>query len=319
MTRPVNAFPIISDAGDFGRVAVLFGGLSAERSVSLKSGHAVLAALQRRGVDAHGVDVGADIVARLQQEHFDRAFIILHGPGGEDGVMQALLQALGIPYTGSGVMGSALAMDKVATKRLWLGCGLPTPPFVVLDGEAETGSLAAELGMPLIVKPATEGSSIGMTRVEDPAAIRDAWQAAGGPDKTVLAERWVHGGEYTVAIVAGQVMPPIRVETPHIFYDFAAKYEADTTRYICPCGLPEEREQALRQLAATAFDVLGCRGWGRIDLFVDGEDQPWLIEANTVPGMTDHSLVPMAARVAGLEFDALVWRILETSFSGSGA
>lgn len=319
MTRTANGLPTISDAADFGRVAVLFGGLSAERSVSLKSGHAVLAALQRRGVDAHGIDVGADIVASLQRQHFDRAFIILHGAGGEDGVMQALLQALGIPYTGSGVLGSALAMDKIVSKRVWLGCGLPTPPFVVLDGSVETLTLAKELGMPLIVKPASEGSSIGMTRVDDPTAIRDAWEAAGGPDAPVLAERWVHGGEYTVAIVAGQVMPPIRVETPHVFYDFAAKYEADTTRYICPCGLPAEQEQALCQLALTAFDVLGCRGWGRVDLFVDGEDNPWLIEANTVPGMTDHSLVPMAAQVAGIEFDTLVWRILETSFTGTQA
>jgi D-alanine-D-alanine ligase len=314
--KPLGTHPVIEDAREFGRVAVLFGGGSAERDISLDSGHAVLAALQRRGVDAHGIDVGADIITRLQQARFDRAFIVLHGAGGEDGVMQALLQTFGIPYTGSGVRGSALAMDKVATKRLWLGCGLPTPPFVVLDGGERSMEQAVALGLPLIVKPTSEGSSIGMTRVEDAGDIHAAWEAAGGAAATVLAERWIHGGEYTVALVGGQVMPSIRVETPHVFYDFAAKYQADTTRYICPCGLPEEQEQALQRLATNAFAVLDCSGWGRVDLFVDGEGQAWLIEANTVPGMTDHSLVPMAARAAGIDFDTLVWRILETSFAG---
>jgi len=318
MMQMARTYPVIGDASEFGRVAVLFGGRSAERSVSLERGHAVLAALQRRSINAHGIDVGEDIVNCLQQGGFDRAFIALHGAGGEDGVMQALLQGLEIPYTGSGVMGSALAMDKVATKRLWLGCGLPTPLFVVIDSSAESLERAAALGLPLIIKPAAEGSSIGMSKVEHAGSLQAAWETAGGHNNPVLAERWIHGREFTVAIVAGQVLPIIRVETPHVFYDFAAKYQSDTTRYICPCGLPEEQEQSLRQLAATAFDVLGCRGWGRVDLFVDGENRAWLIEANTVPGMTDHSLVPMAAQAAGIDFDTLVWQILETSFNGAG-
>jgi D-alanine-D-alanine ligase len=311
--RQPSLCPRVNDAAAFGHVAVLFGGQSAERSVSLKSGQAVLAALLRSGVAASGIDVGTNPVARLQQESFDRAFIVLHGKGGEDGVIQAQLQGLGIPYTGSGVMGSALAMNKLASKRLWLGCHLPTPEFVILDGRSESAKAAEKLGMPLIVKPVDEGSSIGMTKVNAVAELHAAWEAAGGENRVVMAERWVDGAEYTVAIVAGQALPLIKIETPHVFYDFAAKYEADTTKYICPCGLPAEQEQELQTLALTAFDVMGCQGWGRVDLLVDAADSPWLIEVNTVPGMTDHSLVPMAAQTAGMDFDALVWRVLETS------
>lgn len=308
-----HAIHAVTDAAEFGRVAVLYGGLSAEREVSLKSGHAVCQALQDSGVDAHGIDVGEDIVGQLQQGGFARAFIVLHGRGGEDGVMQALLQWLGLPYTGSGVMASALAMDKLMTKCVWQGAGLPTPPHVLLDGSPAAELQAEQLGLPLIVKPAGEGSSIGMSKVELAGELHPAWVKAMAQDTRVFAERWIHGGEYTVAIIGTQVLPLIRVETPNSFYDYEAKYQSDTTRYLCPCGLDAAQEQTLQQLALKAFNVLGCSGWGRVDLFVDSEGQAWLIEVNTVPGMTDHSLVPMAAQAAGMDFRTLVWRILETT------
>jgi len=314
MAEPISIGQTISDAAVFGRVAVLYGGQSAERSVSLDSGHAVCRALQASGIDAVAVDVGDDIIEQLQQGRFDRAFIVLHGRGGEDGVMQALLQCLGLPYTGSGVMGSALAMDKLMTKCVWQGAGLPTPPHILLDGGVAAEQQAEQLGLPLIVKPAGEGSSIGMSKVDRADELHPAWVKAVEQDVRVFAERWIHGGEYTVAIIGDRALPLIRVETPNSFYDFDAKYTADTTSYICPCGLDVEQEQALQQLAIKAFTLLGCSGWGRVDLFVDGEGQAWLIEVNTVPGMTDHSLVPMAAQAAGMDFCTLVWRILETSF-----
>jgi len=303
----------VEHASDFGRVAVLYGGQSAERSVSLKSGQAVLEALQQQSVDAHAIDIDRDAITQLQRGGFDRAFIVLHGRGGEDGVMQALLQWLEIPYTGSGVMASALAMDKVMTKRVWQSAGLPTPAYVVLDGSQAGFDQAARLDLPVIIKPACEGSSIGMTKVERSEDIQSAWDKARQVDDIVLAERWISGGEYTVAIVADQALPAIRVETPHSFYDFDAKYQADTTRYHCPCGLSADQERALLDLAKQAFTLLGCSGWGRVDVLIDQEGQAWLIEVNTVPGMTDHSLVPMAAKAAGMDLGELVWRILETS------
>ena len=312
VTSAVNG---VSDAAAFGRVAVLYGGQSAERSVSLDSGRAVCQALRDSGVDAVGIDVGDDIIEQLQQGKFDRAFIVLHGRGGEDGVMQALLQWLGLPYTGTGVMGSALAMDKLMTKCVWQGIGLQTPSHVLLDGSAATEAAALGLGLPVIVKPAGEGSSIGMSRVDHADELHSAWVKAAEQDAQVFAERWVHGGEYTVAIIAGQALPLIRVETPNSFYDFDAKYRADTTSYVCPCGLGEDLEKSLQHMALKAFSSLGCSGWGRVDLFVDNEDKAWLIEVNTVPGMTDHSLVPMAAKAAGIDFCTLVWRILETSLA----
>jgi len=299
-------------AADFGKVAVLMGGTSAEREVSLNSGAAVLAALQRRGVDAHGVDPDAGVLRLLQEQAFDRAFIILHGRGGEDGVIQGALETIGMPYTGCGVLGSALGMDKYRCKLLWQGAGLPTPPFALMRGEEDLDG-AAELGFPLMIKPAHEGSSIGMARADDRQQLEAAWAAAAGYDSLVLAERWIEGEEFTCAVLEGEALPVIRLETPRGFYDYEAKYHADTTRYHCPAGLSEEREQQFRALALEAFRVADGSGWGRVDLLTDAAGKPWLLEVNTVPGMTDHSLVPMAAKAAGKDFDELVWRILHTS------
>jgi len=301
----------------FGRVAVLLGGWSAEREVSLKSGRAVLAALQARGVAAEAVDVGPDVLQRLAAGGYDRAFNALHGRGGEDGVMQGALEVLGLPYTGSGVLASALCMDKLRTKQVWAGAGLPTPPYAVLDANSEPEAVAAAVGLPLIVKPVHEGSSIGMSKVEDAAGLAAAYEAAAEYDAEVMAEAWVSGAEYTVAVLAGEALPTIRLETPRDFYDFEAKYEADTTRYHCPAGLPPEDERALQTLALEAFAALGGEGWGRVDLFRDRDGRPWLLEVNTIPGMTDHSLVPMAAKAAGIGFEELVWRILETSLGAT--
>ncbi|MGA7802601.1 MAG: D-alanine--D-alanine ligase [Gammaproteobacteria bacterium] len=303
----------VTDPAVFGKVAVLMGGRSAERAVSLNSGTAVLNALLARGVDAHPVDADQpDLLGELARTGFDRAFIALHGRGGEDGVIQGALEVLGLPYTGSGVLGSALSMDKVRTKRVWQGAGLPTPPYAVLRERADL-SAAESLGFPLMIKPAREGSSIGMSKVEQTAGLEAAWLAAAGYDREVLAERWIEGGEYTAALLGADALPLIRLETPRSFYDYEAKYQADSTRYLCPCGLAADRERECQQLAASAFDALGAGGWGRVDFMVDSDGQPWLIEANTVPGMTDHSLVPMAARAAGIDFEQLVWRILETA------
>jgi D-alanine-D-alanine ligase len=291
---------------------VLLGGRAAEREISLKSGSAVLAALLRQGIDAHALDPDACVLEHLRTGGFDRAFIVLHGRGGEDGQIQGALETIGMPYTGSGVLGSALGMDKYRCKLAWTGCGLPTAASVLLRTDADLAAAEA-LGFPLMIKPVHEGSSIGMARVEDTAALADAWRAARGYDALVLAERWIQGAEYTCAVLGREALPMIRLETPHAFYDFEAKYRADSTRYHCPCGLPEAEESRLQQLALDAFEATGASGWGRVDLMVDGSGEPFLLEINTVPGMTDHSLVPMAARVAGLDFDRLVWRILETS------
>ena len=303
------------NAKDFGKVAVLYGGLSSEREVSLKSGKAVYEGLRKRNVDAHLVDVGSTIVAQLQGGHFDRAFNILHGPGGEDGVMQGLLETLGIPYTGSGVQGSALAMDKLRTKFVWRGCGLPTPEFVILRGPEEFLEVARRLGFPVVVKPIHEGSSIGISKVDSADQLEQAWATARKYDREIIAERWITGGEYTASILNHEALPLIKLETPRAFYDYEAKYLLDNTRYLCPCGLSASLEKELREMALKAFDFLGLAGWGRIDFMLDRENGPWLIEANTTPGMTDHSLVPMAARAAGYSFDELVWRILETTLT----
>lgn len=298
---------------DFGRVAVLYGGRSAEREVSLKSGAAVLAALLESGVDAFGIDVGDDLLQRLSAERIDRAFIILHGRGGEDGSMQGLLECLGIPYTGSGVLASALAMDKLRTKQVWSTLDLPTPRHATLSCEQDCRAAAAQLGFPLIVKPAHEGSSIGMARVETVEQLLEAWQGARHYDAQVLVEQWVSGPEFTVAMLAGEILPPIRLGTTHAFYDYDAKYLADDTRYQVPCGLDEAKEQELRQLVARACEAVGVRGWARADVMQDQQGQFWLLELNTVPGMTDHSLVPMAARAAGMDFRQLIMTILADS------
>ena len=304
----------------FGKVAVLYGGHSAERAVSLKSGAAVLAALQAQGIDAHGVDPGerpaGTICRNLADGGFDRVFIVLHGRGGEDGVIQGALETLGLPYTGSGVLGSALGMDKVRCKRLWRAEGLPTAAYAVLRDAADLARAAQAVGFPMMVKPSLEGSSIGMTRVETSDDLERAWIEARRYDPTVLAEHWLPGPEYTAGVVAGEALPLIRLETPRVFYDYAAKYHSNDTRYHCPCGLPKAEEAALQTLILRAFEAVGASGWGRVDLMLDADGRPHLLEVNTVPGMTDHSLVPMAAQARGMDFGALVRRILETTLPG---
>lgn len=302
----------------FGRVAVLFGGKSAEREVSLKSGNAVLQALLAAGVDAFGIDAGDDLLQRLTAEKIDRAFIVLHGRGGEDGSMQGLLECAGIPYTGSGILASALAMDKLRTKRVWLSLGLPTPAHAALASEADCHAAAAELGFPLFVKPAHEGSSIGMAKVSDVDALIAAWKDASRYDSQVLVEQMIAGPEFTIAMLRGQVLPPIALGTPHSFYDYDAKYLANDTQYRIPCGLSAEKEAELKDLTARACEAVGTQGWARADVMQDADGKFWLLEVNTVPGMTDHSLVPMAARAAGLDFQQLVLAILADSLEARG-
>ncbi len=303
-----------SSASEFGRVAVLFGGTSSEREISLKSGTACLAALQSRGVDAHGFDPRDRPLSELPL-HFDRVFIALHGPGGEDGTLQGALEFLGLPYTGSGVMGSAIGMDKLRTKRLASSVGIPTTDYMVLRGPADLDTCLDRLGLPLIVKPATQGSSVGMTKVEKREQMLAAYQAAALLEPAVFAEPWITGGEYTVSILQGRALPSIRIETPATFYDYEAKYFRNDTKYSCPSGLSTEAEKHLANLALGTFAAVGADGWGRADFMMDKTGKPYLLEINTVPGMTDHSLVPMTARAVGIEFDELVWQILETSFT----
>lgn len=300
----------VRSASVFGKVAVLMGGWGAEREVSLKSGTAVLAALKRRGVDAHGIDAGRDVVAVLQRGEFQRAFIAWHGRGGENGELQGALDLIGLPYTGSGVLASALGMDKWRTKLVWQAAGLPVPECHVLDATTDFAQVAEQLGLPLFVKPASEGSSVGVTKVKAAATLHAAYTEAAKYDRLVLAERFIGGGEYTVAILNGVPLPVVRIVPATEFYDYEAKYFRDDTRYLCPCGLSAEQEQEMQHLALRGFDVLGCQGWGRVDFLVDETGKPYLLEVNTVPGMTDHSLVPMASRAAGIDFDELVWRIL---------
>lgn len=294
----------------FGRVAVLMGGTSAERAVSLRSGAAVLAALSRQGIDAVGIDVDANIVSRLVSESFDLAFIALHGRGGEDGTIQGVLEWIGIPYTGSGVMASAVAMDKWRTKLLWKAVGLPTPPAVLLSGQSDWQQTINELGCNAIVKPAHEGSSIGMHRVYNAEQLRRSFDDASLYDGLVLAEQWVDGKEFTVAVVNGEALPAIQLQTSHDFYDYDAKYQSNDTRYLLPSGLSESRERTLRELCEKAYELVGCSGWGRVDVMQDSDENFWLLEINTSPGMTDHSLVPMAAEAAGMSFDQLVLALL---------
>lgn len=305
-------------AGSLGRVAVLCGGASAEREVSLRSGAAVFASLQRSGVDCVKIDLGRDICTRLATESPDIVFIALHGRGGEDGSVQGLLEVLGIPYTGSKVMASAVAMDKWLTKQLWCQAGLPTPGGMRLEKDSDPAGVVEQLGLPIFVKPAREGSSIGMSRVDQAEQLADAWRQAAAFDSNVLAERFVDGAEFTVAILDGRALPVLRVETDRAFYDFEAKYTSDDTRYLYPSGLSAAAEHEISQLALQAFAATGCEGWGRVDVMQDSAGGFWLLEVNTVPGLTDHSLVPMAASHAGLDFDALILRILAAVRSDAG-
>jgi D-alanine-D-alanine ligase len=300
-------------SGRFGKVAVLLGGRSAEREVSLKSGGMVLAALRAAGVDAHPFDPRDRGLEALIGERFDRVFIALHGRYGEDGTMQGALELLGIPYTGSGVLASALAMDKWRTKLVWQAAGVPTPRYELLSAGTDFAAVAARLGLPIMVKPANEGSSIGMTKVRRAEDLDEAYALAANHDPLVIAEQFIDGIELTGGILGREALPLIRLETPRDFYDYEAKYVADDTRYILPCGLPEAAERAIRAAGLRAFDALGCRGWGRVDLMLDRAGQPHFLEVNTSPGMTDHSLVPMAARHAGISFEALCLRILEAA------
>ena len=294
---------------DFGKVAVLFGGTSAERAVSLNSGSRVLAALQGQGVDAHPFDPADQPLDALKG--YDRAFIALHGRHGEDGTIQGALEVMHIPYTGSGVLASALAMDKFRTKLMWQAAGLAVPEYALLTADSDFADVEEALGLPLFVKPAREGSSIGVTKVKTPGGLQAAYEEAARHDPLVIAEKGVMGGEYTVGIIGDQVLPIVKIEPATEFYDYEAKYNRDDTRYLCPCGLPGKKEMQIRKEALDAFRVLGGRGWGRVDFLMDEEGNHYFLEVNTAPGMTDHSLVPMAARVAGLDYPALVRRVLE--------
>ena len=306
--------PRVSQASAFGRVAVLHGGTSAEREVSLVSGAMVLGALERLGVDAHGIDCGDDVVERIVRGAFDRVFIALHGRGGEDGTIQGALDVLGVPYTGSGVLGSSLAMDKHRAKLVWRACGIPTPEFVVLDSERRLPAAGEALGWPLVVKPVHEGSTIGISKVHDDESLHRGWFEALRYDDEVIAEPFMSGPEYTAAILGDAELPLIRLETPNELYDYEAKYaDGAGTRYHCPCGLDDRTEGEFKRLARSAFDVLGASGWGRVDFICDGAGHPQFLDVNTAPGMTSHSLVPMAAQALGVGYDDLVWRILETS------
>lgn len=307
--QPYQASPELVKA--FGRVAVFMGGDSAERAVSLKSGQAVLSALQSAGVDAFGIDVRGCLLKTVEAPEYDRVFIALHGRGGEDGTLQAILGQAGIPYTGSEVLASALAMDKLRTKYVFQGCGLPTPAFRAMTSAAEADEIIRSLGTPLSVKAAHEGSSIGIFKVHNTEELAEAYRRAAEIDDLVLVEQWIEGPEFTVSLLQDKALPAIGLSTDHTFYDYDAKYLADDTRYRIPCGLAPDDEVRLQHLALDAFRVLGCRTWGRVDIMQDADGEFWLLEANTVPGMTDHSLVPMAAKAAGISFEELVVRILK--------
>ena len=311
--QSLNPQSSLLDPASFGKVAVLFGGRSAEREISLKSGAAVLAALQKSGVDAHPFDPAVRNLQSLQDEKFDRAFIALHGRYGEDGTVQGALELMNIPYTGSGVLASALAMDKWRTKLVWQAAGMPIPEYEMLTEHSDFAAVAQHLGLPLFVKPANEGSSVGISKVKQASELRAAYWEAAKYDKLVMAEAFIGGGEYTVAILAGQALPVIKIEPANEFYDYEAKYLRNDTRYLCPCGLSKEREGEMQRLALQGFALIGGSGWGRVDFLVSEAGQPCLLEVNTVPGMTDHSLVPMAARQAGMNFEQLVLRILEAA------
>ena len=306
---------MISNASDFGRVAVMLGGDSSEREVSLDTGAAVLAALQSRGIDARAWDPAEKSMAEFANSGFDRVWIALHGPGGEDGALQGALQWLNMPYTGSGVMASAIAMDKVRSKHLFCAAGIPTPEYAVVKSQAEASVAAEQIGFPLIIKPSGQGSSVGMSKVFDRSDLNIAFDAALQFGDTVLLEGCINGDEFTVAVLQGRALPSIRIVTPRVFYDYRAKYESDRTEYVCPGTATDAEEQQYSDLAVAAFNELGCTGWGRVDFMTGADGQALVLEVNTVPGMTSHSLVPMAADKDGIDFADLCWRILETSFA----
>lgn len=297
------------------KVAVLFGGTSAEREVSLNSGKAVLAGLLEAGVNAHPLDPKDYPVTKLKEDGFTKVFIALHGRGGEDGTLQGVLEFLKLPYTGSGVMASALTMDKFRTKLLWQALGLPITPFIALfkdkRDQIDAAVIVERLGLPLIVKPSNEGSSVGISKVDSADDLMAACESAFKHDDTILVEKWLSGPEYTVGIIGDEILPSIRIQPATTFYDYEAKYISNDTQYFCPSGLSEEREREIAALAMAAYQSVGCRGWGRIDVIMDGDGTMYLLEANTSPGMTNHSLVPTAARQYGLTFSQLVVKILE--------
>jgi len=304
----------------FGKVAVMLGGDSDEREVSLKSGAAVLKALRAAGVDAHAFDPREKPLSALREENYQYAFIALHGRGGEDGTLQGALELMGIPYTGSGVLASALGMDKWRTKLVWQAAGIPVPEFLVVEEHSDFAAIEKQLGLPLFVKPANEGSSIGISKVKDAGGLATAYQLAAQYDRIVIAERFMAGGEFTVGILGhgdqARALPVIRIVPSTEFYDYDAKYLRDDTEYRIPSGLSEAQEQEMQAMALKAFAVLGCRGWGRVDMMMDGDGRIVALEANTAPGMTDHSLVPMAAKAVGLDFQALVVKVLEEARLG---
>lgn len=293
-----------------GKIGVLFGGESAEREISLRSGNAVLAALQNLGANVVAIDVRFNDSLFAQLREIDFAFIALHGRGGEDGVIQGLLEIMGIPYTGSGVAASALGMDKLRTKWLWQGAGLPTPEFFAVSSVEQLNGLVEQLGGAVMVKPSHEGSSIGMSRATTQTELQQAFDKARSHDSDILVERWIDGQEFTCAVLNGVALPVIRLKTPNVFYDYEAKYQSTNTEYLIPCGLTAEQEAQLQTLSVKAFHAVGCKVWGRVDAMMDKNGRFWLLEVNTVPGMTDHSLVPMAARAAGQSFEQLVLNIL---------
>ena len=304
----------MSASANFGKVAVLFGGKSAEREVSLRSGNGVLEALKRQGVDAHAFDPAVQSLDELRV--FDRVFISLHGKYGEDGTIQGALELMGIPYTGPGVMASAIGMDKWRTKLLWQAAGLPIPDYAMIDAETDFDEIETRFGFPMFVKPACEGSSLGVTMVKKPGQLSAAYDAAAQYHDMVMVEKAILGGEYTTSILGDSALPIIKIEPATEFYDYEAKYNRDDTRYLCPCGLSAKQEADIRALCLRAYDVLGARGWGRVDFLMDADGNPYLLEVNTSPGMTDHSLVPMAARVAGMDYDTLVLEILKRATLG---
>jgi D-alanine-D-alanine ligase len=312
----LSLFPQSLPPAQHGKVAVLYGGRSAEREISLKSGTAVLTALLKNGVDAQPFDPAEQDLYKLLEGGFKRAFIALHGRFGEDGTMQGALELMNIPYTGSGVLASALAMDKWRSKLVWQAAGLPVPAYEMLDAASDLDATVERLGLPLFIKPANEGSSVGISKVKKASEMRAAYAEAAKHDKLVIAEVFIGGGEYTVAILGEQALPVIKIEPANEFYDYEAKYLRNDTRYLCPSDLSQEKEAEMQRLALQSFALIGGAGWGRVDFLMDDAGQPYLLEINTVPGMTDHSLVPMAARQAGISFEQLVLTILELAHVG---